>query len=363
MNLSSIPVAPRDFAAYHTFRFRRVSVGAESIRMDKTWMLAVAVPLAVLGGTFALTALALEWLRRRDVLDRPVQRSSHHTPVPRGGGLAVVPLLAVGWIALAALGDSPAEAMPVALVACALAAFSFIDDLKGLPAAARLIGHFMAAALGVWLLPQGVTVFQGLLPLALDRVAATLLLVWFINLYNFMDGIDGITGIETACISLGAAWVLTLENGFGDGSAYLALTALAAAVGCRGAGTRENFLGDVGTVPLGFMGSFCCCLRRRAIGRRRYPAALVSHRCHHHPRPPHGARRTFLAGAPVAFLSARGGARRRPRRGGDADPRRKSDVAGAGVARRDPSPDGFGAGHRGDGRDAGRARRRAQGAD
>ncbi|MGO9785259.1 MAG: glycosyl transferase, partial [Stellaceae bacterium] len=82
------------------------------------------------------------------------------------------------------------EAAPVALVACALAAFSFIDDLKGLPVAARLIGHFMAAALGVWLLPHGVTVFQNLLPLDLDRVAATLLLVWFINLYNFMDGID-----------------------------------------------------------------------------------------------------------------------------------------------------------------------------
>jgi len=223
--------------------------------MDKTWMLAVAVPLAVLGGTFALTALALEWLRRRDVLDRPVQRSSHHTPVPRGGGLAVVPLLAVGWIALAALGDSPAEAMPVALVACALAAFSFIDDLKGLPAAARLIGHFMAAALGVWLLPQGVTVFQGLLPLALDRVAATLLLVWFINLYNFMDGIDGITGVETACIGLGAAWVLTLENGFGDGGAYLALTVLAAAVGFLPWNWHKAgiFLGDAGSVPLGLI--------------------------------------------------------------------------------------------------------------
>jgi UDP-N-acetylmuramyl pentapeptide phosphotransferase/UDP-N-acetylglucosamine-1-phosphate transferase len=223
--------------------------------MDKTWMLAVAVPLAVLGASFALTALALEWLRRRDVLDRPVRRSSHHTPVPRGGGLAVVPLLAVGWIVLAALGDAPAQAAPVALVACALAVFSFIDDLKGLPISLRLIGHFAAACLGVWLLPHGVTVFQDLLPLDLDRVAATLLLVWFINLYNFMDGIDGITGIETACLGLGAAWVLTLENGFGDGAAYLALTALAAAVGFLPWNWHKAriFLGDVGSVPLGYL--------------------------------------------------------------------------------------------------------------
>jgi len=223
--------------------------------MDKTWMLAVAVPVLALGGSFALTALALERLKRRAIFDRPGQRSLHDAPVPRGGGLAVVPILAAGWIALAALGDSPAQAAFVALAACALAAFSFLDDLKGLPIAARLAGHFAAAALGVWLLPFGATVFQGLLPPFLDRVAATVLLAWFINLYNFMDGIDGITGIETACLGLGAAWVLTLENGFGDGTAYLALTAMAAAVGFLPWNWHKAriFLGDVGSIPLGYV--------------------------------------------------------------------------------------------------------------
>ncbi len=223
--------------------------------MDKTWMLAVAIPLAVLGASFALTALALEWLRRRAILDRPGRRSSHDTPVPRGGGLAVVPLLAAGWIALAAMGDAPVEAAFAGLVACALAAFSFIDDLKGLPISLRLAAHCAAAVLGVWLLPHGATVFQDLLPWYLDRAAAVVLLVWFINLYNFMDGIDGITGIETACLSLGAAWVLTLENGFGDGTAYLALTALAAAVGFLPWNWHKAriFLGDAGSVPLGYL--------------------------------------------------------------------------------------------------------------
>jgi UDP-N-acetylmuramyl pentapeptide phosphotransferase/UDP-N-acetylglucosamine-1-phosphate transferase len=223
--------------------------------MDKSWMLAVAVPLAVLGGSFALTALAMEWLKRRAMLDHPEKRSSHEQPVPRGGGLAVVPILAAGWVALAVLGDSPAQAAPVALMACALAAFSFLDDLKGLPISLRLACHFAAAALAVWLLPYNATVFQDLLPWYLDRAAATLLLVWFINLYNFMDGIDGITGVETACIGLGAAWVLTLENGFGDGAAYLALTVLAAAVGFLPWNWHKAgiFLGAVGSVPLGLI--------------------------------------------------------------------------------------------------------------
>ena len=328
--------------------------------MDKTWMLAVAVPLAVLGGSFALTALALEWLKRRDVFDRPVGRSSHHTPVPRGGGLAIVPLLAAGWIALAALGNSPVEAAPVALVACALAAFSFIDDLKGLPIAARLTGHFMAAALGVWLLPHGVTVFQSLLPLDLDRVAATLLLVWFINLYNFMDGIDGITGIETACIGLGAAWVLTLENGFGDG---IGLPRLDYAGGGGGIFAVELAQGENlprrcrQRAPGLCHGLVAATARGQGLlGAGADPAALLSRRCHHHPRPPHGARRTFLAGAQIAFLPACGGARRRPRRSGDADPRRESDAVSAGIACRGPSPDGLGAGRRGDRRHVVRAR-------
>jgi UDP-N-acetylmuramyl pentapeptide phosphotransferase/UDP-N-acetylglucosamine-1-phosphate transferase len=223
--------------------------------MDKSWMLAIAVPLAVLGGSFALTALALEWLKRRAILDHPGERSSHEQPVPRGGGLAVVPILAAGWVALVALGDAPAQALPIALIACALAAFSFLDDVKGLPIFLRLACHFVAAAAAVWLLPYNATVFQDWLPWYLDRAAATLLLVWFINLYNFMDGIDGITGVETACIGLGAAWVLTLENGFGDGGAYLALTVLAAAVGFLPWNWHKAgiFLGDAGSVPLGLI--------------------------------------------------------------------------------------------------------------
>jgi UDP-N-acetylmuramyl pentapeptide phosphotransferase/UDP-N-acetylglucosamine-1-phosphate transferase len=115
---------------------------------------------------------------------------------------------------------------------------------------------------GVAALPGG-PVLQGALPPALDRAAAALLWLWFVELYNFMDGIDGITGIETACISLGAAWVLTLENGFGDGSAYLALTALAAAVGFLPWNWHKAkiFLGDVGSVPLGYvMGWFLLLL-------------------------------------------------------------------------------------------------------
>jgi UDP-N-acetylmuramyl pentapeptide phosphotransferase/UDP-N-acetylglucosamine-1-phosphate transferase len=99
-----------------------------------------------------------------------------------------------------------------------------------------------------------VPVFQGLLPPLLDRTAAALLWAWFINLYNFMDGIDGITCVETITIGIGTVAVTQLA---GD-DAGAALPALALAAGALGF-LRWNwpratiFLGDVGSVPLGFV--------------------------------------------------------------------------------------------------------------
>jgi UDP-N-acetylmuramyl pentapeptide phosphotransferase/UDP-N-acetylglucosamine-1-phosphate transferase len=97
-------------------------------------------------------------------------------------------------------------------------------------------------------------VFQGLLPPTLDLVATALLWLWFINLFNFMDGIDGIAGVETAAI--GAGIFIAAKIGKLDGHwLMLGLSAAAAAVGFL----RWNwhpakiFLGDVGSVPLGFL--------------------------------------------------------------------------------------------------------------
>ncbi len=220
--------------------------------MDTDAAVGGAVVLAAGIASALLTAGARDWLKRGAILDRPGDRSSHTAPVPRGAGLVVIVVLATAWIILAAHGATPGDAVPVALIACALALVSFVDDLRGLPVGVRLVAHLAAVVAALAFFPPGSLVFQGALPPLADRAATALLWLWFVNLYNFMDGIDGITGVETAGIGIGVAAVSALA---GAGPAWLALAAAAAAIGFL----RFNwhpasvFLGDAGSVPLGYV--------------------------------------------------------------------------------------------------------------
>ena len=225
-----------------------------------------AAALIVFLATLALAGRVRAWLQRRAILDRPVDRSAHAVPVPRGGGLAVVPVLLAAWIGLALAGRAPAGDAALAALAAGLALLSWLDDLRGLPAGLRLLCHVLAVLAGLAFLPPG-AVFQGLLPPLLDRAATAVLWVWFVNLFNFMDGIDGITGVETAALGLGLVLVAAL-SGRDDGSAALALCTAAGAL----AFLRWNwhparlFLGDVGSVPLGYLtGSLLLGLAARGL--------------------------------------------------------------------------------------------------
>ena len=218
--------------------------------MDAT--VEIAIVLAAGFGSTMLTGRIRDYLKRGAILDQPGARSSHTTPVPRGAGLAVVAILVIAWLALAWRDAAAGEIVAVALIAGALALISFVDDLRGLPVAVRLLAHFAAVAAALAFFPGDALVFRGLLPPPLDRAATALLWVWFVNLYNFMDGIDGITGVETAAIGVGVAAVAAVA---GDGPVWLALAAAAAAIGFL----RFNwhpasvFLGDAGSVPLGYI--------------------------------------------------------------------------------------------------------------
>ncbi len=222
--------------------------------MDSVWGW-VVVPLAVLAGTAWFTGVVLAWLQRQAILDRPVERSSHQVPIPRGGGLALMPLLLFAWLMLAAAGRAPSGTAAIAAIAALLAVVSWRDDLGGLAFGWRLLAHLVAAALGILALPDGTLVFQGLLPPLFDRIAAALLWVWFLNLYNFMDGIDGITCTETIFLGLGITASLLLAGLGGDAVPQLALAAAAGAAGfLRWNWPRAKiFLGDVGSVSLGYL--------------------------------------------------------------------------------------------------------------
>jgi UDP-N-acetylmuramyl pentapeptide phosphotransferase/UDP-N-acetylglucosamine-1-phosphate transferase len=216
---------------------------------------AAGLVVLVFAASLAGTAGVVRVLRRRAILDHPTGRSSHAEPTPRGAGLAVVPVLVAAWLVIG-LG-APGGPWDIAIVcACALglAALSWLDDLKGLPALLRLLGQAVAVAVVLAAAPGGGPYFAGLLPPALDVLAAGLLWLWFVNLFNFMDGIDGIAGTETACVGAGVALAAALA-GLHGALPFYGLTAAAAALGFLWWNWQPAriFLGDVGSVPLGFL--------------------------------------------------------------------------------------------------------------
>ncbi|MEJ0072394.1 MAG: glycosyltransferase family 4 protein [Pseudomonadota bacterium] len=219
------------------------------------YLLIGALGTLSLAVAWAATGVVAGWLRRRAILDHPNDRSSHDRPVPRGGGLGLLAGLGVGWAGTLALlpGIELGTAGALLAGAAALAAVSFLDDLRGLPVAARLPVQILAVCGVLAALPADALLFQGLLPGLADRLLTGLAWLWFINLFNFMDGIDGLSGVEAAAIGFGAALIAWLVGSFA--TVGLGVTLGAASLGFLiwNWQPARVFLGDVGSVPLGFL--------------------------------------------------------------------------------------------------------------
>ena len=225
--------------------------------------LAKVIPLALLclsafALSWAITALLKEKLIAKKIMDTPNERSMHETPVPRGGGIAVMTTIIAGMLFY--IPSLPVMAILPLLGALALLlAVSWADDKSHIHPAFRLALHLMAAGLGCLALGENVLLFGGFVPVWLDRVVMLLGWGWFMNLYNFMDGIDGITGTQTICCALSAGLILSTTP-LPDAPFLLALCALLAGA-CLGFlmlnwHKAKIFLGDVGSVPLGFLVGF-----------------------------------------------------------------------------------------------------------
>ncbi len=224
-------------------------------------------PIPTLPGTLlvvcALVAAALTGLVRRmaagqGVLDVPNPRSSHQVPTPRGGGLAIVVVTTICLLLLALYGlfrwDVLAALTGGGLV---VALVGFVDDRRSLSAAVRLGVHF-AAALWALLCLGGLPPLDLLgvvfAPVWVGYVLGALGLVWALNLFNFMDGIDGIAASEAAFVGLGGAAL----SGLAGGAAEATFGGLVLGAACLGFLTwnwppAKIFLGDVGSGYLGYV--------------------------------------------------------------------------------------------------------------
>jgi UDP-N-acetylmuramyl pentapeptide phosphotransferase/UDP-N-acetylglucosamine-1-phosphate transferase len=201
----------------------------------------------------------LDRLRRHAVLDRPGPRSAHAVPTPRGGGIAVLLALYPAWLLAVPLAGTDESLWIVLGAAVLLVAISWLDDLRNLSPAVRLPVHVVAVAIGLAGAAAGEAppVFQGLLPDWLDLLVTGILWLWFLNLFNFMDGIDAMAGAETVAVGVGVALV-ALVVWPPAGALPLAMPGLTLAAAAAGfllwnRPPAKIFLGDVGSIPLGFL--------------------------------------------------------------------------------------------------------------
>ena len=226
------------------------------------------MPLTVLLSWFAAAAVAailvyagiasvIGWLTRRAVAHL-TDRSSHMAPTPQGAGIVIVPVtLVVAGVTLALAGlHFPGGASHAAVVAAAailLMVVGFIDDVHPLGVVVRLATQVVAVGLAVLLAPPDLRVFASV-PIEAERAALMLVGLWFINLFNFMDGIDLISATETSAITLGI--VILAAIGVVSGSYGLVAAALlGATLGFVpwNAPPARVFLGDAGSLPIGFL--------------------------------------------------------------------------------------------------------------
>lgn len=199
-------------------------------------------PIIAMFVTLLLIAAILPSKFGKKIQDIPNERSLHSTPTPRIGGVGMMVGVLSGWVL-----------MPGALVwwmvlpMLFLFGVSLLDDIRGLPVRQRLLAHLIAAAL----LVSG----SGLFVQHDVWVAMIVLLftVWMTNLYNFMDGSDGLAGgmalFGFACYGVAALFA------HDDMLAMLNFAIAAAALGFlyQNFPPARVFMGDAGSIPLGFL--------------------------------------------------------------------------------------------------------------
>lgn len=221
-----------------------------------------------------LTAVVRHLAIRHALLDVPNARSSHTTPTPRGGGLAIAAITLtavaaawwVGWIDR----DAAVGLLGGGLV---IAATGWTDDLRSLPNGVRAVTQAGAAAWFLWWAGGMETLIVGEQTIRLGfagNALALVAIVWSTNLYNFMDGIDGLAGGQAVVAGAVAAALLASPL---PGLARLSATIAGASFGflAWNWAPARIFMGDVGSGLLGFLFAALALLSERGGG----PPVLV----------------------------------------------------------------------------------------
>jgi UDP-N-acetylmuramyl pentapeptide phosphotransferase/UDP-N-acetylglucosamine-1-phosphate transferase len=220
---------------------------------------------------YALIGLYLRMPMVSGRLELPNERSLHTKPVPSGAGVAIVATVVALWPASQAIALERSHVLLLTALG-GLAILSWADDRHRLTPGVRLAAHALAVAIVLGALAPDQRALPAI-PLVVERVALGLGWLWFINLFNFMDGIDGLAGCEAIAVALGYAAVMAARPPgapFGD----LAMVVAGACVGYLfwNWHPARVFMGDAGSIPLGFLLSW---LMIDLAHHGHWPAAVI----------------------------------------------------------------------------------------
>jgi UDP-N-acetylmuramyl pentapeptide phosphotransferase/UDP-N-acetylglucosamine-1-phosphate transferase len=196
------------------------------------------------------------WLQRY-ALAQPNARSSHKIPTPQGGGIAVVAattVVAYGAFFFFASGSSGAAPSPILFAAViVMAGIGVTADLRPISVAPRLLLQILTVAAVSYALPADLRLVPAL-PWWVERILMVLGGVWFVNLVNFMDGLDWITAAEVIPITAALA-VIGLCGMLPPSAIFISLALCGAMIGFAyfNRPVAKLFLGDVGSLPIGLL--------------------------------------------------------------------------------------------------------------
>jgi Fuc2NAc and GlcNAc transferase len=201
---------------------------------------------------------SLGWMRlahRFNLFDVPNDRSSHRIPIPKGGGIGFALAYLLYILYLAKAGVLPGEWLYLSALSLVLLVLGLLDDIMELGIPARLSLQFLATAGALALLPLLPAVpwpFNGTFWFLPAGLCLLLAWVWFINLYNFMDGIDALACSEAIYAALALGWMANMAGSTALGFMCLALAASLCGFLLFNVSPARLFMGDAGSNFLGY---------------------------------------------------------------------------------------------------------------
>ena len=237
--------------------------------------------LASFAGSLLATWILMKRLEFWGLVDKPGARRIHTSTTPRGGGIGFVVIMVLGFTIfeyiLTKNFQNSIKILPIFLL---IATISFIDDLRAVSIGSRLLVHFIVAVTAIYLFLYPFPLFHHELPYYVDFILAVLGLVAFLNIYNFLDGIDGITAVQSIhlAVTIIALCMIKIDVIL---NANLIITIALITLAYSIAFIMFNwhpakiFLGDVGSISIGFLLGLCL-LMISASGERLFAACSIA---------------------------------------------------------------------------------------